>query len=401
MSRYSTARPSRLLAIALGLAACALVLGLAFAADPPSLPPAADAPKAPAAGGPGGAPPRLGPPPKPPTHDQKAEQYYKNIKVLTGVPADEVIPAMQFMAASLGVDCEHCHVERANEKDDKKEKETARKMISMVMAINRDSFAGKGEVTCSSCHRGAVRPAGSPAVAEAGSAAPSERGAAEAKAVDLPAADAILDRYLQAVGGAPALEKIASRVQKGRLTGFGPAEMPVEVYAQAPDRRISIVHTPRGDSITAYDGGAGWLGSSGRPPRDMSAGESDAARLDADMRLASHIRQMFKEIKVAPPEKIEGRDTYHLVASSDGKPPVEFWFDAQSGLLVRMMRYAETPLGRNPTRIDYSDYRDADGVMIPFRGAVSRPGSRFEITVDETRQNVPIESTRFEKPASS
>ena len=308
---------------------------------------------------------------------------------------------MQFISASLGVDCEHCHVERANEKDDKKEKETARKMIAMVAAINRDSFAGKREVTCNSCHRGAVRPAAAPAVADAASTMAPERGAAEAKPAELPAADAILDKYLQAVGGAGALEKIASRVQKGKMAGFGPAEMPVEVYAQAPDRRISIVHTPRGDSITAYDGKTGWLGNAGRPPRDMSVAEIEAARLDADMRLPARIRQMFKEIKVAPQEKIDGRDANHLIAVNDGKPPVEFWFDAQSGLLVRMMRYAETPLGRNPTRIDYADCRDADGVKIPFRWAVSRPGSRFEIAVDETLQNVPIESTRFEKPAAS
>jgi photosynthetic reaction center cytochrome c subunit len=397
MSRYRSVRLSRGLATILGLTACALLLGVVVAFQPGA------AAQAPPAAAPGAVPPpqRTGPPPKPPTHDQKAEEYFKNIKVLTGVPADEVIPAMQFMSASLGVDCEHCHVERANEKDDKKEKETARKMISMVMAVNRDSFAGKREVTCNSCHRGAVRPAAAPAVAEAASTMAPERGGAEAKPADLPAADAVLDKYLQAVGGAGALEKITSRVQKGKMTGFGPAEMPVEVYAQAPDRRVSIVHTPRGDSITAYDGKTGWLGNAGRPPRDMSSPESEAARLDADMRLPARIKQMFKEIKIAPQEKIDGRDTNHLVGVNDGKPPVEFWFDAQSGLLVRMMRYSETPLGRNPTRIDYADYRDEDGVKIPFRWAVSRPGSRFEISVDETLQNVPIESTRFEKPASS
>ena len=58
-----------------------------------------------------------------------AEEVYKNIQVLKGLPSDQVIPAMQFISASLGVDCEHCHVERAFDKDDKKPKQTARKMI--------------------------------------------------------------------------------------------------------------------------------------------------------------------------------------------------------------------------------------------------------------------------------
>jgi hypothetical protein len=133
----------------------------------------------------------------------------------------------------------------------------------------------------------------------------------------------------------------------------------------------------------------------------MSAAESEAARLDADMRLPSHLKAMFKEFKVVRPEKIEGRDANHVIAMNEGRPPVDLWFDAESGLLVRMMRYSETILGRSPTRVDYTDYRDADGVKIPYRWAISRPSGRFEIRVDDVQQNVPIEGSRFEKPASS
>ncbi|MBZ5637829.1 MAG: c-type cytochrome [Acidobacteriia bacterium] len=394
----TTSRLARLVPVLMAaLGAGAIVAVLAAAAESPR----SQAPQAPVPAPPGGAPPRTGPPPRPPTHEEKAEAYFKNIQVLKGYPADEVVPTMQFIAASLGVECEFCHVERANEKDDKKEKLTARKMISMTQAINRDSFEGKREVTCNSCHRGESKPVAIPAVFDPNLPREPEEGSPEAKAPELPAAGAVLDRYLAAVGGGEALEKITSRVQKGRMSGFGPAEMPIEVYAQAPDKRISIVHTPRGDSLTAFDGKAGWLGNSGRPARDMSAAESEAARLDADMRLPSHLKAMFKEFKVVRPEKIEGRDANHVIAMNEGRPPVDLWFDAESGLLVRMMRYSETILGRSPTRIDYADYRDADGVKIPYRWAISRPSGRFEIRVDDVQQNVPIEGSRFEKPASS
>ena len=97
-----------------------------------------------------------------PAATRLAEEEYKNIQVLKGIPADQVIPSMQFIAASLGVECEHCHVAHANEKDDKKAKLTARKMIAMVMAINKDNFEGHREVTCYSCHRGAAEPVATP-----------------------------------------------------------------------------------------------------------------------------------------------------------------------------------------------------------------------------------------------
>jgi hypothetical protein len=77
----------------------------------------------------------------------------------------------------------------------------------------------------------------------------------------------------------------------------------------------------------------------------------------------------------------------------------ELWFDAQSGLLVRLMRYQETPIGRNPTRIDYADYRESDGVKIPFRWTVARPGGSFTIQLDSSEQNAPLDDKVFEKPA--
>ena len=323
----------------------------------------------------------------------KAEGRFKNIQIFKGYPADDVVPAMQFISNALGVDCDYCHVEHAPEKDDKKEKQTARKMITMTLAINHDHFDGHREVTCVSCHRGAPRPLAIPVIAAVEPPpAPPAREAAE-----LPAASAVLDRYLQAVGGGDAMAKIGSRVQKGKLSGFGPEPVPVEVSAKSPDKRITIVHGQRGDNITAVNGPTGWLGNAGRPPRDMSAVESDAARLDAALLFPSDLRRLFKEFEVAPSEKIEGKDAVKLIAKNEGTPPAELWFDAQSGLVVRLMRYAETPLGRNPTQIDFADYRDADGVKVPFRWTVARPSGRFTIQIDDSQQNVAVDDKTFER----
>jgi hypothetical protein len=335
-----------------------------------------------------------------PTAGKTAEEAYKNIQVLKGVPADQVIPAMQFMSASLGVECEHCHVEHAFDKDDKKPKQTARKMMQMMFAINKDSFNGHREVTCYSCHHGVADPVGTPLVADAATK-PEARGAMNPEApkpAAMPPADQIVDKYVQALGGAEALGKISSRVEKGRLTGFGDSQFAIEVYAKAPDKRLSVMHMANGESITAYDGHAGWLGFSHGPPHPMTPPEANSAKMDADFLFALHLKQNFSQLRVEHPEKIGEEETYLVNGVNPGQPPVRLYFSQQSGLLVRLVRYVETPLGRNPTQIDYADYRDVDGIKIPFRWTLARPGARFTIQVDQCQQNVPIDDTKFSMP---
>src|SRR5205085_8683685 len=132
------------------------------------------------------------------------------IQVLKGTPADQLFPAMQFITSSLGVECEFCHTQGAFEKDDKKPKEVARKMMQMQFAINKDNFKGERVITCFSCHRGSHDPVGTPIISEE-EPKPSE--APKTSAGATPTADQVIDKYIQAVGGAEALQKITSRVQ--------------------------------------------------------------------------------------------------------------------------------------------------------------------------------------------
>jgi len=337
--------------------------------------------------------------PKGSTGPRLAEEEYKNIQALKGIPAEQVIPSMQFIAGSLGVECEYCHVAHANEKDDKKPKVTARKMINMMMAINKENFEGHREVTCYSCHRGSKDPVGTPIITDEEPQPTADEGKkrGEAKAA-LPAADQLLDKYLAAVGGSEALQKVTSRVQKGTLTAFGDKHFPVEVYSKAPDKRVSVMHIQNGDSITAFDGKQGWLSVPGRVHM-MSAAENDAARIDADLYFAVRVKTLYQKFSVDVGGKIDGRDTYLVVGRTEGRPPLRLYVDKESGLLLRLIRYAETPLGRNPTQIDYADYREASGVKAPFRWTLARPGNRFTIQVEELQQNVPVDDAKFVAPA--
>jgi photosynthetic reaction center cytochrome c subunit len=344
-----------------------------------------------------------------PAGPKLAEEQFKNIKVLKGVPADQVFPAMQFITISLGVECEFCHVQGAGgrmefDKDDKKQKETARKMMEMMFAINKDNFDGHREVTCNTCHRGSPDPVGTPPVMSEelkteAKAAPAEakKESGDAKEPAGPPADQLLEKYVQALGGAAAIDKITTRVAKGTIE-FGDKSFPIELYSKDPEKRISFTHMPEGDNVTAFNGQEGWLGTVGRPMREMHGGDLDGAAIDADLHLATHLPRIFTKLSTRGTEKIGDHDVYEVVGQREDKPPLRLYFDKESGLLVRLVRFSETPLGRLPTQIDYADYRVADGVKVPFRWTLARPNGRFTIQVTELKQNVPVDDAKFAKP---
>ncbi|MGB0010702.1 MAG: c-type cytochrome [Candidatus Sulfotelmatobacter sp.] len=332
-----------------------------------------------------------------------AAQQFKNIQVLKDIPGDQLIPAMQFITASLGVECEFCHVQDAFEKDDKKTKVTARRMMEMMFTINQENFDGKREVTCYSCHRGRTNPVAMPPVITAESKPTTEEQVihedANTKGSSGPSADELFEKYLQAVGGASAVNKVNSRVMKGTIT-FGDSNVLIEIYSKAPDERVSFTHMPHGESITAFNGHEGWLGVPGHPVREMHGPDIDGASIDADLHFPAHLKEMFTKVEVHGTEKVGDHDAYLVVGQRAGKTPLELYFDKQSGLLVRLVRFGETPLGRLPTQIDYADYKETGGVKIPLRWTLARPGGRFTIQVSEVKQNVPVDDAKFSKPPS-
>jgi len=331
---------------------------------------------------------------------KNTEDIFKNIQVLKGIPSDQLIPAMQFMSSSLGVECSFCHVEGHFEKDDKKPKQRAREMMQMMFALNNNSFDGLREVTCNSCHRGSRDPVSTPVVADG---APLSTPTSDAGGTNISASIAtvgrLIDNYIQALGGSAAIERVISRVETG-ITQVSGKSLRVDIFTQDPDKWEMVRHLPEGDAVSAFDGQTGWTRIPGRPAREIHGGDIDAAFISADLHFPLHIQRVFPDLRVEYAEKIGERETYVLSCMREGRTAAKLYFDEDSGLLVRMMILAESPLGVNPSQIDYGDYREVEGVKVPYLLTFTAPGSRYTIQIEEVRQNVPIEADKFVRPPS-
>ena len=359
-----------------------------------------------------------------------ADQVFKNIQALKGIPVDDFMETMGLMAAALQFDCSDCHVGAGTDKvdwaADTPRKRMARNMVNMVTTINRTNFGGRQMVTCWTCHRNRDKPLTTPVMGTIYGMPPYEPDDVLVQSPLAPSAQSILDKYIQALGGAQRLAGLTSFVGKGTSVGFGGfgGGGAVEIVAKAPDKRATIIlfkeETGRGDQIRTYDGTTGWV----RTPLNvvgefqLVGGDLDGARFDAQLSFPGQIKQILTNVKSGPPTTITDLPApasqsslqqdvalgqTHMVDVVQGTGPrgllVTLFFDQQTGLLLRELRFGNSPIGRVPTQIDYADYRDVNGVKLPFRITYAWLDGRDSIVLSEIRANVPVDETKFGRPA--
>jgi photosynthetic reaction center cytochrome c subunit len=345
---------------------------------------------------------------------QMSEDAFKNIQVLRGISVSEFMGTMGFFSASLSMNCTDCHVtESAGDwnryADDTPLKQTARRMVIMMNAINRSDFGATRLVTCYTCHRGVQHPEVTPSLVEQYGAPPPEdpdRVEMLPKASDSPAAaEQILDKFIQAIGGAQQLAKLNSFAAKGTYAGFDTdfQKVPAEISAKAPDQRTVINHLSGGDNTTTYDGREGWIAAGDKPisPIVLTGGELDGARLDAALSFPAMIKQNLSNWHAGfPPVTIDGRTAQVIEGTAPGGTRVKLFFDKQSGLLVRQTRFMETAVGLIPLDVDYSDYRAVAGVKMPFKWTMTWVDGKSSTELSEVQPNASVAPAKFAKPAT-
>jgi len=338
------------------------------------------------------------------------EDVFTNVQALKGIGVDDFLLTMGIMSAAVGSDCVGCHPSAGTDHVDwaldTPRKRTARRMVQMVTTINRDNFNGRQVVTCWTCHRGRDRPVTTMTMDAVYGPPTDDSDDVLAQAQSVPSVDQLLDKYLQAIGGVQNVARITSFVATGKSVGyrgFGGGGI-VDVSAQAPDRRATHITFPeypdRGVSVRTYDGHTGWIATPLAVVRkyELAGSERDGARLDAMLSFPTQIKQALTSLRVGPPSTIGDRDVTVLQGNGPNGTLATLYFDDLSGLLVRMVRHGRSPIGRVPTQVDYSDYRDVGGIRFPFRWTYAWLDGRDDYQFNDVKVNVPIDAATFGEP---
>jgi photosynthetic reaction center cytochrome c subunit len=343
--------------------------------------------------------------------EKTVEQTHKNIQVLKGLPDSQLVPVMNFISASLGVRCNFCHVNKEGNwdfvADEKPEKATARQMIKMVLDINKNYFRGATEVSCYTCHRGRTHPAGSIPLPlptpPPPPTTPSQKEGSDAKPKETaPTVDQILNQYVEALGGKAAIEKLQSRAMKGNWLTSNGISLGYEVYQKGPDNLFTILNTPQQGTIErGFNGQVAWE-KSNRGLRELEGLELFYLKRYPDLYKDIKLKEQFTKLDFAGTDKIVDRDVYVLRGTTTDNRRERLYFDTQSGLLLRRTTSMPTMIGVIPEQVDFEDYRQVDGMKLPFTIRISSIDPFFSSTrtFTEIKLNVPVDETKFNKPAA-
>jgi outer membrane lipoprotein-sorting protein len=220
---------------------------------------------------------------------------------------------------------------------------------------------------------------------------------------DAPPAQEVFDEYIEALGGAQALAGMTSFVATGSYEGFDTGFEPVdvEVYSRSPAQRTMVVHARGGDSVRVYDGDQGWIAATDRalPLLPLTGDTLDGARLEAIQGYPASLQAERNTWRMTY-TFIDDEEVRVLQGISPGKTPLNLYFD-ESGLLVRMLKLVDTPVGRVPTQVDYADYREVSGVMIPFQVTSTWTNGQASFQLEDVQANVTVDAARFNMPPPS
>jgi hypothetical protein len=354
--------------------------------------------------------------------DKPTEQVQKNIKVLMGLPQSQLIPVMNYFAASMGRRCNFCHVNNQGQwdyaSDAKPEKNQAREMITMLLDINKTTARLKLDpVACYTCHRGRnspqsipilplpvpLPPPGNQGGAGLGAATPgAQPQASPSPRPSPPAPDTLIGKYIEAIGGQAAIDKIKSRAAKGTVTTANGMTGTYEIGQVAPDKAYEIFVTPRFTVMHAVSPAGGWE-QNAQGVREVAGQELAKARTSMQLFRDLKLKEQYTSMRFGGRDKIGDRDALIVVGTTADKKRERLYFDAENGLLLRRITYMETIIGVIPEQTDFEDYRDVDGVKFPFTIRVSSvdAGNPYIVRkLTEIKLNAPVDDSKFNMPAA-
>jgi zinc protease len=221
---------------------------------------------------------------------------------------------------------------------------------------------------------------------------------------DIPGVDNIINKYVQAIGGVAAHQKLTSRVMKGTFIIPDKQNMPgtFEAYEKAPNKSLVVINFPGGGIIReGYNGVIGWSQESQEEVRVMTGAELISTKVDSDFYKEIRLPQIFRKLTFKSTEKVGNILTHKLEGTTEDGYSETMYFAVESGLLVRTDLVEESPAGKIALELHFEDYREVDGIKIPFTVSHRSPEFSIIFKINEVKHNGPIEDEKFEKPRSS
>jgi Photosynthetic reaction centre cytochrome C subunit len=317
------------------------------------------------------------------------------------VPSSKLVDNMFFMEGALGFGCMDCHVSFDNlEKDDKPRKLTARRMIAMVQGINRDNFGGQPEVTCNTCHRGSNKPVAPLAFAAIKHTEKKPAGAAAAAATTADATPSrTVDEIFKRFAAATTMPegKFSSAVLTGSMLSSDGWTAPLKIYLSAPDKFL-VTFDVGWVSYSGYNGGIAWE-QDNNGIRDLTGGGLALLKRKAAIFSSADLKKIYSQLTLRGTESLDGHDAYVVEGVVPESNPEKLYFDAESGLLVRVESAVKAQLGLLPHRMDIRDYRDIGGIKVPFEVGEFAADFSSVYKFSEVAKGAAIRSGFFDKPA--
>src|SRR6185436_11473576 len=343
-----------------------------------------------------------------PATPQMSDKVFKNVQVLKGITVDEFMGTMGVYTTSLSLCCGNCHVGAGTsnpkwEDDSNPRKRMARTMTQMVQNINKTNFGGRQVVTCWTCHRGQLSPSVTPPLDFAyGEAVVNPPDLLSRDPNATRTVDQIFARLIEAQGGQARLNQVTSYSGKGKSLLFGEVGEgnPAEIFAKTDGHFATYVHQQEGDVVRAYDGANAWwqLPLTVTPQYPLTATLLEGQKFDAAMAFPWRVRNFFTNWRVSFGQTIEGVDVDVIQGSTPAGMIGTLYLDKKTGLVRRYIRYANTMVGRIPTQVEFQNYRDVNGVKLPFTYSYAWVSERDDWTMTGYELNPAIDNAKFGRP---
>lgn len=347
-----------------------------------------------------------------PAGSEMAETVFQDVQVLKGIPVDEFMDTMGMFAAATTKDCTGCHSpEVLTDSRDAFAVVTpmiqrARQMVVMMNTINRTYFGGETRVTCYTCHAAKDTPEWVPNL-DIQYGTPPLPNPDTLMFVPFPDSadrvDELFASYIDALGGGDALAGVTSLYASGTYSGWDTsrAPVPVEIFARAPGQMTTVVERTEGENTFVFDGTNAWFaGVDAAVPNytlTYTGGNLSGARTDSQVLIAPATIQATYDSWEVSEDFVNDQLVTILQGTKEGETPVSLFLN-EDGLLVRLIRWADTSVGPVPTQLDFSDYREVAGVQRPYQWVKSWTNNQATFAIEEYQVNAAVEDARFARP---